>query len=192
MASKVQIFNRALNLLGQPEISSITQDDKETKALNAAWDMIVPELMFSQPWLFTIKEEKIAKLTDAGIIDYENAYRYPADCIAVLEPVTSGLGKPSTKIKILGDTIYSNNGDLTIQYIKNETDVSKWSVGFARCISYLLAIECAYKLIEDNTREQKLMEVYYARVLPESIQSDAMQVKPEQIENIMVAGAYED
>lgn len=187
MASKVQIFNRALNLLGEPEISATTEDNKRAKALTSAWELLVPELMFTKPWLFTVKEERIAQLDQDGIINYGYAYRYPADAVVVLAPVGD-----TVIIKIQGDVIYSNTDGLTIQYVKEETDISKWSVGFQRCISYLLAIECCYKLIESNTRENQLIDVYYAKVFPNSIETDTLQQTPEQVVNILVAGAYED
>jgi len=121
------------------------------------------------------------------IRDSDNAFRYPADCLAVIEPTSDDV-----IIKIQGDVIYSNAESLTIQYIIDEKDLSKWSTGFAKCVSYLLGMTTAYRLIEDSKREGDLTEMYYAKVLPEAITTDAMQVKPEQIVNVMVAGGYED
>lgn len=187
MASKVQIFNRALNLLGEPEISATTEDNKRAKALTSAWELLVPELMFMKPWLFTVKEERIAQLVMDGITDYNYAYRYPADAVVILTPVGEGV-----IIKVMGDVIYSNTDGLVLQYVKEETDISKWSVGFQRCISYMLAMECCYKLIESNTRESQLAEVFYGKILPNSIETDTLQQTPEQVVNILVAGGYED
>lgn len=197
MVSKVQIYNRALNLLGLEEVSLDTEVNKRTKALGAAWDMVVPELMHLEPWLFTVKEERIAQLDEDGIIGYENAYRMPADCIAVIEPVDTdvvgGRGlSASAKIRIHGNTIYSNSDELTIQYVKNEEDISKWTTGFTKCLAYLLAIECCYKLIENDKREKSLIEIYELRVKPQSIQTDAMQQKLEQVDNTMQRIGYEE
>lgn len=187
MASKVQIFNRALNLLGEPEISSVTEDNKRAKTLLSAWELLVPELMFMKPWLFTVKEQRIARLNEDGITNYPYAYRYPVDAVVLLTPVGDDV-----VIKIMGDVIYSNSDSLTIQYCTQENDISKWSIGFQRCLSYLLAIECCYKLTESNTREDNLMTVFYNRILPNSIETDTLQQTPERVANILVAGAYED
>lgn len=187
MASKVQIFNRALNLLGEPEISSVTEDNKRAKALLSAWELLVPELMFMKPWLFTVKEQRLSRLDMDGITDYQYAYRYPTDAVVMLAPVGNGI-----IIKIMGDVIYSNTDSLTVQYCKQEDDISKWSIGFQRCLSYMLAIECCYKLIESNTREANLTNAFYGRILPNSIETDTLQQTPEQVINVMVAGGYED
>lgn len=187
MTSKVQIFNRALNLLGEPGISSADEDNKRAKAMSSAWELIVPELMFMKPWLFTVKEQKMAKLDIKGIVNYDYAFQYPVDSVVLLAPVGDNV-----IIKIMGNIIYSNVESLTIQYVVKEDDISKWSIGFTRCLSYLLAIECCYNLIESNSREEQLLNVFYSKILPNSIETDTLQQTPEQMINVIVAGGYED
>jgi len=176
MVSKVQIFNRALNLLGQDEISSIDEVNKRTKALNSAWDMVVEELMYSEPWLFTIKEVYIARLEEDGIYDYPYAYTYPADCLALLEPIGDDV-----LVRVLGNKIYSNTDGLKIEYIQSGVTIDKWIRGFSRCVSYLLAIESSYRLLESTKRETALTEVYYNKVLPDSTARDAQQQQPRRL-----------
>lgn len=188
MADQVQMYNRGMNLLGLEPISSVTEDNKRTKSFNAAFAMIVPELMHQEPWRFTVKEQTLAQLTVEGIKGYDNAFRYPADCIAVLYPVN----EKQLDIQILGDIIYSNAESLTLRYVKNEQDLGKWTTGFAKCVSYLLAIESCYNLIESNKREESLINIYDARVLPQAIATDALQqlIRQENNELVEVASAY--
>ncbi len=181
MTSKVQIFNRALNLLGQEEISLITEVNKKTKALNAAWDMVVEELMYDQPWLFAIKEIRVAQLDEDGIVDYPYVYTYPSDCLALLEPIGDDV-----LCRVLGAKIYSNTNELTLQYLQEGVTIDKWSRGFCRCLSYLLAIESAYRLLESTKRETQLTEIYYNKVLPDSIARDAQQQQPRRIQSQII------
>jgi len=184
MADKVQIINRALNLIGQGSISSDSEENKRALAMDTAWQLIVPELMNTLPWRFTVKQVRVAAIDVTGIADYNYAYRYPNDCIRVLAPV----GDATTRVKVKGDVIYSNSNELTLLYVSNQylTDTSKWSVGFAKCVSYLLALECCYRLTTSTKREDRLTDVYYNSVLPDATGSDVLQEVPEQVENYMV------
>jgi len=184
MLDKVKIINRALNLLGQNSISSDEEENKRTLAMNAAWELVVPELMNTLPWHFCIKEQRIAKLEETGITDYTSVYLFPSDCIRVLAPI----GDKTLRVKVQGDRIYSNTEELTLKYVSNQyvDDISKWSIGFGKCISYLLALECCYILTTSTKREDRLTQVYYQVVLPDTIGSDVLQEVPEQVTNDMV------
>lgn len=185
--TRVKIYNRALNLLGIEPISSALEDNKKTRALNAAWDLLVPELMLEEPWKFCTKEERLAQCDCDGIYDYGNGFQYPADCIVLLSPIGT-----TNEIQVLGDKIYTKDDTLTMRYVVEEFDISKWNAGFAKCLSYELAIECCFKLVESDSREEKLIEKYEKLVRPRAVASDVMQEVPQEMPNSLVEAGDEN
>lgn len=192
---QISIYNRALNLLGLDPVSSIAEgklsstsdgnSNTRTRALNTAWEFVVPELMASEPWLFATKRTKAAKLDEEALYGYSNVYQYPSDCLKLL-------GVDTGERYVRGDKIYSNNDDLYIEYTYYNKDTSKWFTGFTKCISYLLAIECCFKLLNSNTREQNLTTIYESKILPDAMADNAQQEEPKQVENILNEVGNED
>lgn len=80
---------------------------------------------------------------------YSSQFQLPPDYLRVLEPF------PSTVTYVVeGDRILCDESTLSIKYIYNATDPSKYPPQFAEVVAYELAKELCYALVQSTTQQQ--------------------------------------
>lgn len=202
MSTKVKIFNRASNLLGQEPLSSPDTNSKISRAFDSCYDMIVNELISDGAWQFSKKVAQVPKLDETPIDGYSGVFEYPADCLIALQPINdypladafdyNSQRGFRTRMKIVGNKIYTNTDALKLEYIYLNTDISKWYSGFLACVAYKIAIESCYKITGDSARETRLADIYYKKIYPDAVAETVMQERPEAMPSVMELTAYED
>ncbi len=70
MASKVEICNSALNMLGANNITDITEDSKNARLLNQRYDPVRDAIFRSHAWNCLIKRIQLAQDTDTPTHEY--------------------------------------------------------------------------------------------------------------------------
>ena len=90
MASKIKIVSDALNLLGQPPINDLDPATVESIAANIKsglsnlYDTILPALLSSFPWHFSIKTKQLNILLEDPIQDiWQNKFQLPGDLLTL-------------------------------------------------------------------------------------------------------------
>jgi len=74
MASKVEICNSALNMLGANNITDITEDSKNARLLNQRYDPVRDAIFRSHAWNCLIKRVQLAQDTDTPTHEYAKQY----------------------------------------------------------------------------------------------------------------------
>lgn len=190
---KVEIYNRALNLLGLAPVSSVSADNERTRVLNITYDMVLDELLMEEPWGFSKKRAKLALLSNSDVSQFKYEYQYPADCLKLVEISSEtdimirNYQQSKKEWEVIGDVIASDTKDLYAEYIHIPQDISKWFAYFKTCLAYKLAIESCYSLINSNAREEYLSQKYETMILPRAISLDAQQENPVEELNILTA-----
>ncbi len=161
--TKAEVCNLALGKLGQRgTIENIDTPTKPAEKVFAKWYNIVRQLALKeQKPNFALGRRIVAlDLTKTPPFGYEFAFEYPQDCLALL-----GVGEIKNKLNntsvennaiFINDDIgndYETDG-LPIRFIKDESDVSKFSTEFVLVFASMLADKVCYEITEDDTKKQ--------------------------------------
>lgn len=85
MSSIVQICNLALTKLGAARITSLTDDTKQARALNAIYEATRDAELAACPWSFATKRAAIPASATAPDFGWAYSYPLPTDYLALVE-----------------------------------------------------------------------------------------------------------
>ena len=166
----VSICNSALVKVGAERITSLDESTPGAIACNEQFTKIRDEVLRAHPWNCVI-----ARVELASVADYEDPmgewtaqFSLPSDCLRVLRT------KDDVDYKIEGRYLLSNDSECSIQYIKRETDYSKYDPMLLECLSLRLAVELAY-LITQSKSVAELLMIQYKALLSEARSADGQE-----------------
>ena len=104
-----------------------------------------------------MKRAVLALVPSTGTAErrYQYTYQIPADSVRV---VHLGGKQVETDFKVEGDKIVTDIPSATLLYISKATDVAKYSPTFREALSYRLAEDMAYPLIQSITMMNSMAE----------------------------------
>ena len=168
MASKEDIQNRALLLIGTEEISDFTNDsDRKIATLNHFYEELKNKLLTLRSWTFALKRVKLEADKDENGAPLENgedyfkyAFEVPCDMVKLLSVSRFG-GRDLfyAGYELRGNKLYADAPVLYVKYTANPED-GCLPPAFADLLANALAAEVCFKLTGDKTKEQAL----YAKV----------------------------
>lgn len=175
MASKTDIFNRALSEVGDLRVAVDTELTGQAKACNAAWTTVLEELLVEHPWNFA----KIYKTLTREIATPEWRWTYsfvlPPDYLTIREVE---LQRDDWEV-VANKKLYSNTeGPINISYTANITDTTRYSPGFVTALGYRLAAEIVEELTQSNTKKQDVFAIYERR-LKKAKRQDGREAPPQ-------------
>lgn len=111
--------------------------------------------------------------------DFEYTYQYsiPSDCLRILNEQ-----EYSTDFKIENGAIVSNADTLNLRYIYQVTDTTKFDKNFDEALSYALAADLAYNLVQSSQLASDMMAKYNL-VLRETRSFDAQEGYPDKMDS---------
>lgn len=189
MTNEVSIANRALQILGDNPILSLSEDNKRARVLRVAFEPVRDAEIDRRNWRFAIKRVSIAALAETPDSDYAYQYRVPNDYLRLLTggdliplaDLTDYRSAPSALWSIEGDRILTDVGaPLSIRYIARITDASKFSASFAEALSARLAWECCDAITQSDSKQQ-LCERRYTMAIREARRANAFEVPTHSI-----------
>lgn len=146
--TKVSICNLALSHIGiAKEIQDFDADkSQEAAACRRFYDICLEETLRDLYWPFATKFAALAVVEEDPTSEWAFSYRYPSDCLYIRR-FLSGSRNDSRQTRVPyklgqddeGTLIYTDVEDAEIEYVKNETDTSKYPIDFAMALSYKLA-----------------------------------------------------
>lgn len=157
--SVLDICNMALDYCNIRNITAIDEKTKEAKKCNAWYDTVRKSLLMNLNASFSIKRAILAEYTDyIPVYGYGKAYVLPRDLLQVLN-----LGEPldDNLYQIEGQYFYCDESieQVSIRYIADITDVSKFDSEFCDCLALKLAEKICLPLTEDEQKTQFLKQL---------------------------------
>lgn len=160
MASKVEIANRALQLLGAKRIVSLTEDSRNGRAVSAAYEPVKLAELRKHPWSFAVKRVQLAEDTTAPLFDRTTAYSLPSDFIRLLNPDPIA-NFNDLDWQIEGRKIITNDtGPLNLRYIYNVNDPNEMDPLFREAFSAALALNLVEEITQSNTKKSDMVAIY--------------------------------
>lgn len=156
--SSVEICNLALDYLNEDNITSLTEDTKQSKKCNQWYDVVRKSLLTNLNASWSINRAVLAEVKNVvPVYGYNKCYGLPNDCLQVLN-----LGSP------LSDELYQIEGgyfhcnresDVQIRYIADVTDVSKYDAEFIELFALALASQICIPLTEDYEKRNYINQL---------------------------------
>jgi hypothetical protein len=150
MASVVGICNRALQKLGAARITSLTEDSRNARSCNNAYEAVRDAELRAHTWTFAIKRAQLAADSDAPLFDFDNQYSFPSDCLRILPPNDTFLDWQMEGRKILTD----DAAPLEVRYVARITDPNLFDAEFVEAVAAKLAEEICEEITQSNTKKE--------------------------------------
>lgn len=160
MASEVEIANRALQLVGASSIVSLTENSRDARAINLAYNPVRLAELRSRNWNFAVKTAQLAANPVAPLWGKANSFELPSDFVKLLDPYQGSAGIDSDW-QIEGRTIMTDNtAPLNIRYTADITDPNLMDASFREAFSAKLALAICEQITQSNSKMQAIMAVY--------------------------------
>ena len=190
MATKIEIVNIALGLIGANLITSLQDDSDEARLVNTHYDVARDATLEAHPWTFALKRFEPNADADAPLFGWANAFIVPSEIVRVVScdrigPVPSGRGQNTyspeqidwqlerrrimtneAKVYAVGVERISNEGDYTNLF------VHAFSAKLAMLIS--LPLTQSSKIFES-------MAILYENFMAEAKSRDGIQGRTRRI-----------
>jgi hypothetical protein len=182
MASKVDICNEALNLLGANTISSLTESSTTAVLCNRIYDTEVDFLLRQHNWNSAVQEANLAAVTGTPVVGWLYKFLMPTDpyCLRVLNVYDTS--DDDQNFQCRGRHIYCDTSAVDIIYIGRITDPSEFDSMLMKTLVDLLA----YRLSFPVTRSEKITATMYAAYkasLLDSMSVDSQEGTPEELKS---------
>lgn len=174
MASKVEIANRALQILGAKRIVSLTEDSRNARAIAAAFEPVKRAELRKHPWSFAVKRVQLAADATAPLFTRSNSFPLPSDFIRLLPP------DPEANFNDLDWTIEGRNiitndsAPLNVRYIYDVTDPNVFDVLFREVMAAKLAEQLCEEITQSNTKVVNA-QAFYKEIVAEAKRSNAIE-----------------
>lgn len=167
----INIINRALIKLGQPTISSTSQEPNG-RVYGLVYQDLRDWLLASHPWRFAIKRVVLSQDVEAPVSGFAYAYTLPSDFLSLYRfgeyykspNLSDNIVSSDERYSIEGNKILCNEKDrLYMLYIAKIEEPEKFSVSFREALVNKIAAEYAAKLKQSINLANKLDEnfTYY-------------------------------
>lgn len=176
--SDVSICNLALQKLGANRITSLSDNDRNARSMNACYEAIRDRELRRKAWKFAIKRATLAPSATEPDFDYSYAFLLPVDFLRLILPPYSSsdwvmeqhTGQPA---------ILTNDGDtLEIRYVAKVTDPTLFDPLFVDALACALALHCCEELTQSNTKQSSLTQ-QYRDAMTAAARLDAFEKMPE-------------
>lgn len=189
--SDVEICNLALSRLGNVgSVENINTPIKTNEIACALWYNVSRQktLKLLMP-NFALCRDILAISTTVPSFGYSSAYPYPQNCLKLL-----GIGEIQEKQNnysiesgmILTSETYTNG--MPIRYIKDVTDVNKFTPEFITLLSWFLAYNICIPITQ-NIEKQAYMEQILPRKISEAAAVNAQENRPIRISRSLFKAA---
>lgn len=179
MASKVEIANRGLQLLGAKRITSFTEDSRNARAINAAYEPVKLALLRKHTWGCATTRTQLAANSTAPAFGKENSFALPADWVRSL-PLDPDYQTNDDDRVVEGRNILTNeSAPLDLRYIYNITDPNEMDPLFREALATALAEALCEEITQSNTKMQTAMAAH-DKAIAEAKRANAIEKPADQ------------
>lgn len=171
MASVVETANRALTKLGAARIASLTDDNKQARAVNSCFYALLDAELRANRWTFAIKRATLAALTESPEFGYAYQYQLPDDFLRLdmigdifpSVPMDNYISTETEDYAIEGNLILTDlTAPLKIRYGARILDPEQWDALFIEALACRIAAEICEDLTQSSGKRQQAWNEYTA------------------------------
>jgi len=178
MASKIDLINSALILVGDKPLNSLTESRRAAVVANQLYPSTFESELNKHRWGFARDIQQLSLLVEKPKDDrYNYAYQLPADLLVAVRVIPN-----EYDYRRYGYQIYSNQPELKLDYIRKVTEAELPSY-FVRLMEYALARDFAAG-IRDEAKWFQTMDIRYKEEARNARFQDSAEFPQEPITDI--------
>lgn len=186
MASKVEIVNVALTLLGESRIMSIDDDVKAAREAKAVYDIVRDALLANYNWTFAKQRVSLPALVSVPAFQYSKQYKLPVDCLRLVFVGDYYVGASLADYRTIPDELYAIEGGmiltdlsapLNIKFVARVTDTTQFAPAFTMAFASKLAMSLVEPLSQ-SAQKYQIAEAQFRDDLRLAIRSNAIEQPP--------------
>jgi hypothetical protein len=187
MASQVEICNRALTKLGAGRITSLSDSNKQARALSACWDTVRRAELAGRYWNFALKRASLPRLGTDPDWGFANQYQLPNDYLKLMQVNDIFVAPGLADYKQADDSPWAIEGQailcdfdapLKVRYVRDVTDTGTWHPLFVEVMASKLAYETCYEITQSREGQRQAGDEYQ-RALKVAANSNAIERPPQ-------------
>lgn len=177
MSSNVEIANLALSRLGADLILALDEDTENGRKVNAIYEIVRDIMLAKHPWNFALKRVSLALLSETPNFGFDSVFQLPPDYLRVIKTDQA----TDVDYKIEGKKLYTDVGEIKIQYIFQVTDPVEFSQGFVDAFYSELAAWLAYPITNNRGFADDIQKLAFANLKVAKSQ-DAQEGLPDDLD----------
>ena len=166
--SKTSICNMALGILGGKSINSF-DDDTSPAAIRCRlfYDPTREALLRSHYWRFASGRSILVQDDTDPTFEWDNQFILPTDFLRVKSIYENRFSDENIHTYALeGERLLTNDSTVSLRYLKNVTDTSKFDPLFVKVLVLVLADELIGPIAGGDKRIQKKIDDALAKLMP--------------------------
>jgi hypothetical protein len=178
---KLTLYKRALLMLGERAISSLSEDREPRRLLDQVWDAgAVRKCLDDGYWKFALRSQMLDPSTDVTpSFGFQHAYDKPEDFVKLAAFCADEFFRsPVTEYTEEGGFWFSSHNPIYIKYVSDGAsygaDLTIWPEGFSEYVSAYLAAEIVKRVTQSESDRQAIYAIKRQRLL-DAKSSDAME-----------------
>jgi hypothetical protein len=194
MASIIGICNRALTKLGSNRITSLDDNTKAARVMNANYDSVRRSEIRAHRWSFSITRAALPAMVEVPVWGPPRQFQIPADSLR-LDQIDryylwwGNMWTGFSGVNTFVDNVYSVEGGkilsylgapLNIRYAKDITDPNLFDATFDESLACKLAMEACEDLTQSSTKFQQI-STEYGDAIRTAIRANAIERPPEPL-----------
>lgn len=169
MASQVEICNRALTKLGANRITSLSESNKQARALSACWDTVRKAELSRRYWNFALARTSVASLGTSPAWGFSHQYQLPNDYLKLVQVNDIYVAPGMVDYRQSDDSAWTVEGQailcdfdapLKLRYVKDITDTGLFHPLFVEVMACKLAYEICYEITQSRDGQRQAQEDY--------------------------------
>ena len=182
MATKVQVYNGALSILGKRFLATETDNTEERRYLDQYYPDVVEFMLEEGFWNFAARMVAITADTEVETtFGHRLAFEKPSDWVRTVEMASNERMFPPLEdgeFTDEGNYWYASIEPLYVQYISNGTDygynLGDWPSSFKRAVEFQLALRVGPHLASMSQNAIDILEKRAEKALKNARSKDAM------------------
>ena len=177
--SDVSICNLALQKLGAQRIVSLSDENKNARAVNACYEHERDLELRTHLWSFAKKRIALAPSSVAPAFDFSYAFPLPTDYIAWIPDPTISLDW-SIESHEGALSILTNDGSVIyLRYIAKIEDTEQFDPLFQEALACRIAWQCCEEITQSNSKQAKITDDY-TQAIRLAKRRNAFEVVPQE------------
>lgn len=149
--TQLSLYNEALLLVGERELTSVTDDVEERYRLDTAYANGVDYCLELVNPVFARKTSVLTISVTSSVHEFDNVFTLPSDYISMVAVYSdSKLDQPISRYIIEGKTLACNYDTIYLRYVSNSYPLTSWDKSFERVVTAYLASEIAPRIAPDE------------------------------------------
>lgn len=167
MATKLQIWNKALRSLRKPRLAALTDNVTTRYELSDCWSTVVAEVAEAGLWNFGIVTASVSTTSGlTAIAGYQYGFSHPAAWVRTIAVSSSALFETELDYRDENGAIFANVTPIYLRYVAStkfaDDYVTTWPASFAAAVAARLAWELAEVLGESTEMRQAVRDEFEA------------------------------